>query len=139
MVILDTNVISELFKPQPDEVVFDWIRAQPVAQTFTTAVTRGELLYGLNCLPDGRRKLTLKQGLLHVLDHQLAGHVLAFDARAADSYADIAARRRSGGRPVDLADGMIAGIAHSRGARLATRNLRDFEGCGVELVNPWAA
>ena len=137
MIVLDTNVISELFRPEPDPKVMAWVRRLPGDALFTTAVTRGELLFGLYCMPDGRRKADLQQKLTLLFEQELAGHVLAYDGEAADAHARSAAARRVQGRPTGMFDAMIAGIARSRGARLATRNTRDFEGCGIELVDPW--
>lgn len=137
MLVLDTNVISELFRPQPDPKVMAWIGQLSGEDLFTTAVTRGELLFGLYCMPDGRRRSDLLQKLVLLFEQQLAGHVLSYDGDAADAHAKFAAARRAQGRPVAMPDAMIAGIARSRGATLATRNARDFEGCGVTLIDPW--
>ncbi len=137
MIVLDTNVISEPFKPAPDAAVLRWVDELSGGELYTTAVTRGELFHGLYCMPDGRRKTDLHQKLSRLFDRQLAGHVIAYDGAAADAYAELAALRRRKGRPVGMADMMIAGIARSRGARLATRNVRDFEGCGIALIDPW--
>ena len=137
MFVLDTNVISELFKPQPEPKVMAWISQLPGENLFTTAVTRGELLYGVLCMPEGRRRSDLLQKLTQLFEGQLAGHVLPYDGAAADAHAQFAAARRAQGRPVALPDAMIAGIARSRDAALATRNVRDFEGCGVTLIDPW--
>jgi predicted nucleic acid-binding protein len=137
MVVLDTNVISELFKPAPDPKVMAWVGGLPGDGLVTTTVTRGELLFGLYCMPEGRRRSDLLQGLTRLFEQKLTGHVLAYDDAAADAHAEIAAARRARGRPVGQSDMMIAGIARSRGATLATRNVRDFEGCGIPLVDPW--
>lgn len=137
MIVLDTNVISELFRPVPDRKVVTWVGGLSGEELFTTAVTRGELLFGLYCMPDGRRKVELLQKLALLFEQKLAEHVLAYDGAAADAHAKIAAARRMRGRPVEQADAMIAGIARSRGASLATRNVRDFEGCDITLVDPW--
>lgn len=137
MVVLDTNVISELFKPTPDPKVMAWVGSLSGEVLFTTAVTRGELLFGLYCMPEGRRRSDLLQGLTRLFEQKLAGHVLAYDDAAADAHAAIAAARRAQGHPVGQPDLMIAGIVHSRGATLATRNVRDFEGCGIPLIDPW--
>lgn len=137
MIVLDTNVISELFKPVPEQTVVAWLRAQVAGQVFTTAITRGELLFGLNIMPEGRRTQTLLAGLQRIFARRFPGRVLPYDESAADAYAGIAAQRRAQGRPTDQADMMIAGIVRSRGATLATRNLRDFANCGIELVDPW--
>ncbi|KAB2900594.1 MAG: type II toxin-antitoxin system VapC family toxin [Dokdonella sp.] len=137
MIVLDTNVISEVFKPAPDPRLLAWAHRQDDAQVVTTAITRGELLYGLNIMAQGKRRDLLMAGLRHVFDVRFANRVLPFDDSAADVYALILAERRRMGRPIGVADAMIAGIARSRGARLATRNVRDFEGCGIALIDPW--
>ena len=137
MIVLDTNVISELFKPAPDPGVMAWVGSLPGNDMFTTAVTRGELLFGLRCMPEGRRRSDLLQKMTVLFEQKLAGHVLPYDSEAADAYAELAARRRAQGRPIAQSDAMIAGIARSRGATLATRNMRDFEGCGISLIDPW--
>lgn len=137
MIVLDTNVISELFKPAPDPKVLAWVENLSGEDLFTTAVTRGELLFGLLCMPNGRRRTDLMQGLARLFEQKLVGHVLAYDGEAADAHAKVAVMRRRQGRASSQADMMIAGIAHSRDATLATRNGRDFEGCGIALVDPW--
>ena len=137
MIVLDTNVISELFKPAPDPGVMTWVRSLPGSDLFTTAVTRGELLFGLHCMPAGRRRSDLLQQLTALVEQKLVGHVLPYDGDASDAHAQLAALRRSQGRPVAQSDAMIAGIARSRGATLATRNVRDFEDCGITVVDPW--
>lgn len=137
MIVLDTNVISEVFKPRPAPSVLAWLQQQDDDLIFATAITRGELLYGLHIMADGKRREMLLSGLQRILAVRFAGRVLPYDEAAADAYALILAQRRSMGRPTSVADAMIAAIARSRGARLATRNVRDFEGCGVTLVDPW--
>ncbi|MDP3288255.1 MAG: type II toxin-antitoxin system VapC family toxin [Methyloversatilis sp.] len=137
MIILDTNVVSELLRPVPDERVVAWVRAQRQSSLFTTVITRGEMLFGVCLLPEGRRRQELLREVIAVFSDDMAERVLDFGSEAADAYAEIAATRRSQGRPVSQSDAMIAGIARSRGADLATRNVRDFESCGVTLINPW--
>jgi len=137
MIVLDTNVISEVFKPKPAPGVMVWLQQQDDSLVFTTAITRGELLYGLNIMAEGKRRETLLSGSQRIFAMRFAGRVLPYDETAADAYALILAQRRRMGRPTSVADAMIAGIARSRGAALATRNVRDFEGCGVTLVDPW--
>lgn len=137
MIILDTNVISEVFKPQPDPGVVAWLQGQAEDNVFTTAITRGELLFGANILPPGRQRETLLAGLLRIFVVRFPGRVLPYDSDAADAHAVIAALRRGQGRPISQSDAMIAGIARACGATLATRNVRDFEGCGITLVDPW--
>ena len=137
MIVLDTNVLSELMRPQPDERVVAWLKQQTRSSLFTTAVTRGEMLYGVLILSDGRRRTRMQQEITAIFAEEMAGRVLPYDDAAADAHASIAAARRSDGRPVSQSDAMIAGIARSRGAALATRNMRDFEGYGVTLIDPW--
>lgn len=137
MIILDTNVVSELLRPVPDERVVAWVRAQRQSSLFTTVITRGEMLFGVCLLPEGRRRQELLREVIAVFSDDMAERVLDFGSEAADAYAEIAATRRSQGRPVSQSDAMIAGIARARGADLATRNVRDFESCGVTLINPW--
>lgn len=137
MVVLDTNVISELFKPVPDASVMVWVGALPGDDLYTTAITRGELMFGLYCMPNGRRRTDLLQNVTRLFEQKLAGHVLPYDMAAADAHAAIAAAGRAQGHPVEQSDSMIAGIARSRGATLATRNVRDFADCGITLVDPW--
>ena len=138
MIVLDTNVISETLRPAPDAPVMAWLGSQPRPTLFTTTVTRGELFYGLLLLPDGRRRASLLNATHDIFDQDLAGQVLSFDSAAADAYAGIAASRRAAGQPISQFDAMIAAITRSRGASLATRNIKDFVDCGIELIDPWA-
>ena len=137
MIVLDTNILSEILRPMPHETVMAWMADRPRASLFTTTVTRAEMLYGVKILPDGQRKAALQDAVIQIFDADLTGQVLGFDSDAADIYAGIAASRKSIGSPISQFDAMIAAITLSRGARLATRNVRDFAGCGVELINPW--
>lgn len=137
MIVLDTNVLSEALRPSPAPQVLDWMAKQPRTSLFTTSVTRGEILYGVYLLPDGRRRQQILEVVRDILDQDLAGRVLSFDRDAADAYARIAVARRQVGRPISQFDAMIAAIAQSRGASLATRNVKDFWEIGVELINPW--
>lgn len=138
MIILDTNVISELFKPMPDAGVAAWLKKQPDSSLFTTTITRGELFFGVQLMPDGRRKDDLTRSLNRLFDLRLKGRVLSYDDDAADAYARIAAKRRaSGKRDSKPFDTMIAGIARSRGAELATRNVGDFTDCDIVVIDPW--
>lgn len=137
MIVLDTNVLSELLRARPEPTVVDWLRAQARSRLFTTAISRSEMLLGVLVLPDGQRKQRLRQEVLAIFSADMAGRVLPYDSDAADAHAEFVAMRRAQGRPVGQSDAMIAGIARSRGAALATRNVRDFEGCGVTLISPW--
>lgn len=136
MIILDTNILSELVRPHPDERMMAWSAGFTNEDFSLTAITVGELLYGLNLLPDGKRKQTL----VHLITRELApfaDRILPFDAAAATHYARIKTARRESGRPISEQDAMIAAIARSHGAAVATRNIKDFEGTNVTVINPW--
>lgn len=137
MIVLDTNVVSELMRPAPAPAVIEWVDAQPPRLLHLTAVTAAELLYGLARLPDGRRRDQVGEAVQALLEEQFASRVLAFDLVAAAHYADIVAGRETRGRPVSTADGQIAATCRSHGALLATRNVADFTDTGVEVVDPW--
>lgn len=138
MIILDTNVVSEPMRPEPDVRVMAWLAAQDAGALFVTAVTEAELRTGLAIMPEGQRREALGAALEAVLDEDFAGRVLAFEGgAAARAYAAIQAGRRASGSPISMADAMIAAIARTRGAQVATRNVSDFAGTGVEIINPW--
>lgn len=137
MIVLDTNVISELMRREPDAAVMAWMGEQPMAGVFTTTLTQAEIFYGLALLPEGRRRDALVAAAQPMFDVDLAGRVLPFDTDAAKAYPGIAAGRRKGGQPISQIDAQIAAIVRSRGARLATRNVADFADCGITVVNPW--
>ncbi|MCQ4626367.1 type II toxin-antitoxin system VapC family toxin [Corynebacterium sp. CCUG 65737] len=137
MIILDTNVLSEVVKPEPSEHVLQWLRSIS-DETGTTAVNEAELRAGLRAMPAGQRRRELENVLLGQLEHfHSVGSILNFDHFASTEYADILALRRSAGRPISPQDAMIAAICRSSNAGLATRNVRDFEGLGLNLMNPW--
>jgi predicted nucleic acid-binding protein len=115
-----------------------WIADQPMAGVFTTTLTQAEIFYGLALLPEGRRREDLMAAAGAMFDVDLAGRVLAFDTDAALAYPQIAAGRKQGGKPISQINAQIAAIVRSRGARLATRNVRDFVDCGITVVDPWA-
>jgi toxin FitB len=137
MIVLDTNVVSEPLRPAPSASVMDWIRSQPNTVMFATTITEAELLYGIALLPLGKRRSSLESAVQREFTVQFSGRILSFDSAAAREYAEIAATRRRAGRPMSDADARIAAIARSRGAELATRNVADFAGCGLEVINPW--
>lgn len=137
MIVLDTNVLSELLRSEPERRVIEWIETQPDTSLFTTTVTQGEILLGIAVLPSGRRRSALASAARAIFEEDLAARVLPFDGDAAVAFAEIGAARRATGRPISQLDAMIAAIAQSRGAVLATRNTRDFERCGVDLIDPW--
>lgn len=138
MIVLDTNVISEVMRPKPDARVVDWLMSQPVSGLFTTSLTQAEVLYGLTLLPEGRRRADLFTAIAPIFDEDLAGRILPFDSEAARHYADIVAGRRQSGQAISQIDAQIAAIVRAHGARLATRNVRDFTDCGIAIVDPWA-
>lgn len=138
MILLDTNVLSELMRPAPDAAVERWLTAQPDTSMFISAITEAELRYGAALLPSGKRRSTLTAEIEGMLDEDFGGRILPFDRLAAQAFAAIAADRRGAGRPISQADAQIAAIARSRGASLATRNVPDFDGCGIEVINPWS-
>jgi toxin FitB len=137
MIVLDTNVLSEALRHSPEPCVLEWLTRQPRASLFTTTVTQGEVLYGIRLLADGKRRRGLWDAAKRIFDEDFAGQVLNFDSDAADMYAEIAASRRMAGKPISQFDAMIAAMARSRGASLATRNAKDFDGCGIDVVDPW--
>jgi len=137
MIVLDTNVLSETLRPTPSTRVLEWMRSDPASALFTTAITDSELLYCIALLPEGRRRQSL-ESVVDLIFEDLAGRVLPFDSAAAREFAYIAASRRRAGRPISEADARIAAIARSRGGALATRNVGDFVGWRLELIDPWA-
>lgn len=139
MIILDTNVISELLRPAPEPKVEHWLSAQDGLNVYLTSISEAELRYGLAIMGNGKRRAALIDAVDRILREDFAGRILPFDSDAAQSYATIAAARRAAGRPIAQADCQIASIAHTRGATVATRNTPDFEGCEIDLINPWTA
>lgn len=137
MIVLDTNVLSEAMKRAPAPEVLHWLAARPASSLFTTTVTQAEILYGLELVPKGRRRAALQSAIEAILEEGFAGRILPFDTDAARVFPRIAASRRALGRPIAQWDAQIAAIARSRAATLATRNTKDFEHCGVALLNPW--
>jgi predicted nucleic acid-binding protein len=137
MILIDTNVVSELMRPAPAPAVLAWFADRNAADLFLSAVSEAELRAGAAYLPAGRRR----EGLVAAIDAMVAedfgGRVLPFDSAATKSYAVIAAARRAIGQPISEADCQIAAIAHAHGAVVATRNVADFRGCGVEIIDPW--
>jgi toxin FitB len=137
MIILDSNVLSELTRSKPDEAVLAWADSVPGPAAATTAITVAELLYGVARLPDGHRKAALTDAVRQLIDVDLAGRAQPFDYAAAWHYATIVTDRVAAGRPISVSDAQIAAICRSLDATLATRNTKDFDGTGVKLVNPF--
>lgn len=139
MIVLDTNVISELMKSQPHPVVLNWFAAESAVHLFTTSVNKAEILSGIAALPDGRRRAALALAAEAMFTTDLADRVLPFDAGAAVHYAEIVTTRYRAGRPMGNFDAQIAATALAFGADIATRDIGDFTDCGLTLINPWAA
>jgi predicted nucleic acid-binding protein len=138
VILLDTNVVSVLMQRNPDPAVIRWLDNQPAESIWTTAITVFEVRTGLELLPAGRRRRQLELAFDQLLAEDLQSRVQSFDQAAALAAGIIAADRQRAGRRVEIRDVEIAGIVTARKATLATRNVRHFEGMGVELVNPWA-
>ena len=139
MILLDTNVLSALMQRDADRSVVAWLDAQPAESIWTTSITVFEIRFGLELLPDGRRRRRLEEAFARALEEDFEGRVLSFDAGAARAAGTLAAVCRRAGRPADIRDVQIAGIAAARRAMLATRNVRHFEGMGLTLVDPWSS
>lgn len=137
MIILDTNVVSELMRPKPSEVVVRWVKEQRPTSLYTTTVTEAEILFGAHSLPKGKRRDGMIREAEAIFAHDFGGRVLAFGSDAAMSFARIASERRRRGVSISTADAQIAGIVRAAGAALATRNIDDFESCGFDVINPW--
>ena len=135
MIILDTNVVSELMRDGPDSRVLDWIESNPPGSTFTTAVTVGEIAYGFARLPEGKRKRALAKRVAEAFD-LFDRFTLPFDSAAASVYGPLAAECERKGRPITAADAQIAAICIVHGAPLASRNVKDFAATAVSVVNP---
>lgn len=137
--LLDTNVLSELLRAAPDGQVLSWFSQQHAEALFVSAVTQAEMLYGAALLPHGRRRTQLEEQLQAMFDEDFARRVLPFDGQAAVAYAALVAARRSAGQPISQFDAQIAAIALTHRATLVTRNVDDFDGCGLTVLNPWQA
>ena len=137
MILLDTNVLSALMRSEPETAVVDWLDTQPSESIWTTSVTVFEIRTGLELLTPSRRRRRLEDAFDRVLNEDLDLRVLAFDVVAADTAGAVVARRQRVGKPVEIRDAQIAGIALARKATVATRNIRHFRNLGVRLVDPW--
>jgi predicted nucleic acid-binding protein len=137
MIILDTNVVSELMRPEPTSQVAAWVRDRDRHELRTTAITLAEVRYGIARLPDGRRKQVLLAAADEIF-RTFEDQVLPVDVAAAEQYAVIACNRERSGKPMSSFDALIAAVCRSQGAALATRNVPDFDGAGIEIIDPWA-
>jgi toxin FitB len=136
VIILDTNVVSELMGPEPAPGIASWVRARDRRELRTTTITLAEVRYGIARLPDGRRKQALV-GAADEIFSAFADQILPFDTAAAEHYALIASSRERARKPIAGFDALIAAVCRSQGAVLATRNTSNFGGTGVELIDPW--
>jgi predicted nucleic acid-binding protein len=138
VILLDTNIVSELMRPEPASQVASWVRSRDRRELFTSSITLAEVRYGLARLPDGRRKQVLVDAADDVF-RAFSDQVLPVDIAAAEHYAIIASGRERAGKPISGFDALIAAICRSRGAALATRNVTDFADTGIDIVDPWAS
>lgn len=139
MILVDTNVISELWKAEPNPDVLAWVDAQAVETLYLSAVTVAELRFGLATMPEGKRRTIYQERLEKEVLPTFAGRVLPFDLNASQAYADLMARARAGGKAIGKADGYIAATATACGLMVATRDISPFEAAGLKIVNPWDA
>lgn len=137
MIVLDTNVLSELMRFAPEPSVTNWVATQSAADLFVTTITQAEILHGVLLLPRGRRRDAIEAAADAMFEEDFAGRILTFSSLAAQAYAEIAVARRHSGRPISQFDAQIAAIAKSAGADVATRNVPDFGGCGIKVIDPW--
>jgi toxin FitB len=137
MILLDTNIVSEFMGAAPDPRVAEWLREQKLANLALASITIGEIGYGLALLPDGRRRASLTAAFERLRLEIIGSRVLSFDENAARAYGALMAQRQQAGLHVESNDMQIAALAHVHGHRVATRNLSDFEGLGLNLINPF--
>ena len=139
MIIVDTNVISEAMKPLPNAQVIEWLNNQETMHLFLTTITIGEIAYGLQVLPESKRRRALQQTFDQLVGNAFTNRILPFDEQSARLYGEIMANRRKIGRPLAIADGQIISIAQNQGFAIATRNAQDFADCNVRVINPFPA
>jgi len=139
VILLETNVVSALMQDTPDAAVTAWLDRQPTESLWTTSITVFEIRFGLELLATGRRRRSLEEAFEKALEDDFEGRIVSFDEPAAQEAGRIAAERRGLGRPVEIRDVQIAGIAVARRAAIATHNVRHFDGLGAEIIDPWSA
>lgn len=137
MIILDTNVVSEPLRLEPDPTVLNWLDAHDPATFYITTINLAELFAGVEKMPQGRRREALEQALTRQVASLFEGRILNFDAKAAEALAKAASGAQAQGNPIGFADCAIAAIARAKGFAVATRNVRDFKGTSVEVIDPW--
>jgi hypothetical protein len=138
MIVLDTNVVSELMTATPAASVLRWIAGRAALSLYTTSITQAEILNGVLALPSGRRRRNIEAAADAMFKEDFAGRILAFDSAATRPFAELVNERRRRGRPISQSDAQIAAIARVAGASVATRNVADFEHTGISVINPWA-
>ena len=138
MIVLDTNVVSEIMRARPEPVVLAWLDAQAPSELWLTAVGAAELMFGIARLDDGARKQQLARTVSAMLETDFAGQVLPFDLAAASVYAQMVAQRERMSKPIAMADAQIASVCLAHGTTLATRNQKHFDGVGLTIINPWS-
>ena len=137
MILLDTNVVSASMAPIPPPSVIDWLNQQDTIDLYLSSITIAEIGYGLWVLPDGKRRRALEDRFAKFVTAGFEHRILNFDERAARLYPEVMGHRRMLGRPLGILDGQIASIARANDLAVATRNVRDFEECGLEVINPF--
>lgn len=137
MIILDTNIISELMRPQPNDLVVQWLDQKETSHLYLTTITLAEIRYGLAIMQNGKRKQHLSNQFEAYVDQTFEGRILDFTSKSATQYSIIMSHRKQSGLPMSMADGQIAAIAIEHHFSIATRNTKDFEQCGLELINPF--
>lgn len=138
MILLDTNVISELVRREPEPAVQTFLQSQPPLSIYTASICEAEIRYGLARMPAGRRRNELTRRIMELFAAAFADRILAFDSSAADIYGAIRTSRERAGHPIAVEDALIAATARAYGLAIATRNEDDFAGCGVQIINPWS-
>jgi toxin FitB len=137
VILLDTNVVSELLRPRPDDNVLVWFEANAILPMYISAITEAELWLGVYSLPEGKRRNAIESDITEILRQDFAGHILQFDSKAALVFGQLYGKRKTLGRPISREDCQIASIAQVNRFSLATKNVSDFEHCNLTLVNPW--
>ncbi len=139
MIVVDTNVISELMRGEPHPAVLSRVAAQPRSLLYASYVSQAEIFYGIAALPKGRRRTALAAAAEAMFAEDFAGRLLPFEARAAARYPEIVLARRQAGKPIEKFDAVIAATALAAGASIATRDTGGFAGCGLTVIDPWTA
>ena len=137
MIVLDTNVLSEIMRPTPEPQVIAWVDAVPAREVAISTVTMAEILYGVGRIPEGRRRRRLTSIAEAIFAGDFDGRILPFDAAAAIEYAAVVLQRQASRHPISMADAQIAAVCRVHDCTLATRNVRDSEGTGLNLIDPW--